>query len=333
MPAYRCLNKQCFCLGVYSLVPLRYEDRFSIMQWRNQQIYHLRQVRPLTEEDQQKYFDTVVAGLFDEPRPDQLLFSYLENGKCIGYGGLVHINWTDAHAEVSFLMETEREEKEFSLHWSNFLTMLREPAFAELHLHKLYTYAFDLRPHLYPVLESCGFVREATLREHCCFEGQYKDVVIHALLAYEFVDYTRCSREQALEVLALRNREEIRSLMVSTEPISEAAHLAFMERLKGDPDRRYYAVYRGGSLLGTWNLTREGEGVWERGIIAAPRWQGRGETACWERQLIASLPPEVKALGAKVKSDNARSLAYHRKMGFLEQTRDKDFVYFILPLK
>ncbi len=205
MPAYRCLNKQEFSRGAYSLVPLRYEDRFAIMRWRNQQIYHLRQSSPLTEEDQQHYFDQVVAGLFAQERPGQVLFSYLENGRCIGYGGLVHINWTDRHAEVSFVMETEREEKEFALHWTQYLELLREVAFSQLKLHKLFTYAFDLRPHLYPVLEACGFVREATLKEHCLFEGSYKDVVIHSLLAYEFVNFTDCTREQSLEVLSLRN--------------------------------------------------------------------------------------------------------------------------------
>ena len=69
MPAYRCLNKQEFSRGAYSLVPLRYEDRFAIMRWRNQQIYHLRQSSPLTKEDQQRYFDQVVAGLFAQERP------------------------------------------------------------------------------------------------------------------------------------------------------------------------------------------------------------------------------------------------------------------------
>ena len=54
-------------------------------------------------------------------------------------------------------------------------------AFGELGLHKIYTYAFDLRPHLYKVLEDNGFTREATLRDHCLFEGAYKDVVIHSL--------------------------------------------------------------------------------------------------------------------------------------------------------
>ena len=42
-----------------------------------------------------------------------VLFNYLHNGKCIGYGGLVHINWIDKNAEVSFIMDTELEENYF----------------------------------------------------------------------------------------------------------------------------------------------------------------------------------------------------------------------------
>ena len=80
MANYKCLKQQEYTLGNYSIVPLRYEDRFSIMKWRNEQIYHLRQARPLTEEDQQRYFDNVVAKLFDQSKPDQILFSYLEKG-------------------------------------------------------------------------------------------------------------------------------------------------------------------------------------------------------------------------------------------------------------
>ena len=63
MPQYKCLKQQEYTLGDYSIVPLRYEDRFFIMKWRNEQIYHLRQARPLTEEDQQRYFDNVVIVL------------------------------------------------------------------------------------------------------------------------------------------------------------------------------------------------------------------------------------------------------------------------------
>lgn len=331
MPAYAVLHKQEFHLGRYALVPLRREDRLSIMRWRNEQLYHLRQQRPLTQEDQDRYFDTVVAGLFEAQQPDQILFSYLEDGVCIGYGGLVHISWADSHAEVSFVMDTTREAAEFGLHWTNYLTMLRDVAFGQLHLHRLFTYAFDLRPHLYPVLEAAGFRKEAVLKDHCRFEGSFRDVVIHALLSYEIVNYTDCTPEQLREVLALRNRPEIRELMVTGEEISLEDHLAFVERLKGDPDRIYYAVYKEGRLLGTWNLTRGEDGVWDRGLIAAPEFQGSGETVRWDRQLLNALPPEVKAVSAKVKAGNARSLRYHRKLGFLEKGSDGTYIHFILP--
>ena len=181
MPSYICLQQQELHYGDYSIVPLRYEDRFSIMKWRNEQIYHLRQIRPLTEDDQQRYFDNVVSKLYDNPMPDQILFSYLENEVCIGYGGLVHINWIYKNAEISFIMDTSLEANHFAEHWNNYLTMLKNVAFDDLGLHKMFTYAFDLRPHLYPIFEAAGFKREATLREHCCYNGEYKDVIIHSI--------------------------------------------------------------------------------------------------------------------------------------------------------
>ena len=275
IPNYICLQHQEQHLGDYSIVPPRYEDRFSIMRWRNEQIYHLRQARPLTEDDQQRYFDNVVTKLYDNPKPDQILFSYLEKGVCIGYGGLVHINWIDRNGEISFIMDTQLEAEHFAEHWSNYLTMLKAVAFDDLDLHKIYTYAFDLRPHLYIMLEANGYKREATLKEHCLFNGEYKDVVLHSLWndRYEVINYVDCTKEQNLDILALRNRDGVRSWMVNPEVIAEENHFKFVESLKGNPNRLYYAVYKNGMLVGTYNLTNEGEGVWERGIIANPSTQ------------------------------------------------------------
>ena len=179
MRAYKSLKKQIFNLGEYAIVPIRYEDRLDIMQWRNEQIYHLRQNEPLTPEKQDKYFSTVVEELFLEEYPNQLLFSYLKGNKCIGYGGLVHINWIDKNAEISFIINTELESVEFDKHWTIYLRLIEQVAFEELNLHKLYIYAFDLRPHLYRAIEAKGYKKEAILKEHCLFQGKYIDVVIH----------------------------------------------------------------------------------------------------------------------------------------------------------
>ena len=334
MPKYICLQHQEQHLGDYSIVPLRYEDRFSIMKWRNEQIYHLRQARPLTEDDQQRYFDNVVSKLYDNPKPDQILFSYLEKGVCIGYGGLVHINWIDRNGEISFIMDTQLEAEHFAEHWSNYLTMLKAVAFDDLDLHKIYTYAFDLRPHLYTMLEANGYKREATLKEHCLFNGEYKDVVLHSLwnARYEVINYVDCTKEQNLDILALRNRDDVRSWMVNPEVIPEENHFKFVESLKVNPNRLYYAIYKNGVLVGTYNLTNEGDGVWERGIIANPSTQGTGQTEKWERQILSSLPSEIKAVSAKVKQDNLRSIKYHEKLGYKEQSRDNEYIYYILRL-
>ena len=179
---YVCLKNQIFTSGDFSLVPIRMEDRYDIMQWRNEQIYHLRQNKPLTKEDQDAYFEHVVTKLFDQEQPNQILFSFLKKGVCIGYGGLVHINWIDKNAEVSFIMNTELEQDYFSNHWTVFLQLIEQVAFKELQFHKLYTYAFDLRPHLYEIIENVGFVKEVRLKEHCFFNGEYKDVLIHGKL-------------------------------------------------------------------------------------------------------------------------------------------------------
>ena len=50
MNNYKVLFKQKFCFDDYSIVPIRHEDRFEIMTWRNEQIYHLRQEKLLTKE-------------------------------------------------------------------------------------------------------------------------------------------------------------------------------------------------------------------------------------------------------------------------------------------
>lgn len=180
---YKCLEINSFSEGAYTLVPIRYEDRMKIMKWRNEQIYHLRQNKPLTEEDQENYFQNVVSKLFEQEQPDQILFSYIKEGECIGYGGLVHINWVDRNAEISFIMATELEEHEFEFHWTTYLKLIEKVAFVELKLHKLYTYAFDLRPHLYQAVENAGYKKEATLKEHCLINNAYKDVIIHSKIA------------------------------------------------------------------------------------------------------------------------------------------------------
>jgi len=146
---------------------------------------------------------------------------------------------------------------------------------------------------------------------------------------YDIINYVDCTLEQQREILQLRNRDDVRVWMVNPEVITESDHLQFVERLKGNKNRLYLAIYQRGMLMGTLNLTYVEEGVWERGIIANPATQGTGETEKWERQITDSLPrPRFKYLTAKVKQTNPRSLRYHEKLGYVETHRDQENIYF-----
>ena len=76
---YKNINSDSFNNSIYSLVPIRDEDKYDIRDWRNNQIDILRQEIFLTLEQQEHYFKTVVDKLFDVEAPKQLLFSFLEN--------------------------------------------------------------------------------------------------------------------------------------------------------------------------------------------------------------------------------------------------------------
>lgn len=178
---YSCLNENIFQFNDYKIVPLRDEDKYPIMEWRNEQIEILRQNAPLTKQSQENYFKTVVEPLFSQENPSQVLFSFLLNDNLIGYGGIVHINWKDKHGEISFLLETQRNTIEiFSQDIARFLELIKVVAFQELAFRKIFTYAYDIRPYLYPVLEKSGFYEEARLKDHVLIDGKFKDVLIHS---------------------------------------------------------------------------------------------------------------------------------------------------------
>ena len=106
--------------------------------------------------------------------------SLIKNDLCIGYGGLVHMNWNDKNAEISFIMDTKLEKKYFSTNWKIFLKLIEKVAFIELNFHKIFTFAIDLRPNLFPVIEDVGYIKEAFLKEHYYWNNNFIDVIIHS---------------------------------------------------------------------------------------------------------------------------------------------------------
>jgi hypothetical protein len=87
------LKNQTYSLDDYTITPLRFQDITLIRKWRNSQIIVLRQKKPLTVKQQLSYFKTVIKKSFNSKKPEVILFSFILNKSCIGYGGFVHIDW------------------------------------------------------------------------------------------------------------------------------------------------------------------------------------------------------------------------------------------------
>lgn len=318
MSKYKVLVNQNFCQGDYTLVPIRMEDRHAIMQWRNEQLYHLRQNEPLTHEEQDYYFREVVSKLFGQEQPQQILFSYLQDGKCIGYGGLVHINWKDRHAEISFIMDTSLEEKHFEFHWTTFLTLIEQVAFEELALHKIFTYAFDLRPRLYTVLSKRCFVKEAQLNEHARFEGKYVDVLIHGKLNPELL-LRLTTLDDVETTFAWANDPAVRAFSYRQEPISKKDHNYWFEEKMRTENCIYFILEANKLAVGSIRFDIEEAQTAKINYLVAPHFTGKGYgTYIMEKgvHLLKNLRPGIKSVYGFVLKENAASVKIFKKLEY-----------------
>jgi len=158
-----------------------------IRAWRNAQLDVLRQSSPLTEADQRCYYENTIWPTLDHRQPHQILLSFFENDRLLGYGGLVHIAWPDRRAEVSFLLDPHgsMSEPQYGTLFTGFLSLMKVLAFTELGMHRLWTETYATRKNHVAVLEANGFQPEGRMRQHVQIGGAGVDSLIHGCLAHE----------------------------------------------------------------------------------------------------------------------------------------------------
>lgn len=184
MKTYRCLKKNIFIHDNWSLVPLREKDIMNIIKWRNAQMDVLRQQRIISPEQQISYYREKIHPCFLEDQPQQILFSYLENNICVGYGGLTNIDWFSKRVELSFLINpvVKESDEKYSILFSQFINLIFQVVFDDLEFNRIYTETYNIRPLHISTLEKNGFFCEGRLKEHVLIKGCYTDSLIHGYL-------------------------------------------------------------------------------------------------------------------------------------------------------
>lgn len=234
---YKILKVQSFEKAEYLLKPIRFEDRHKIMKWRNEQIKHLRQSKPLKRKEQDEYFNTVILRQFDQENPEQILFSFLKDDKCIGYGGLVHINWKQKKAEISFLIDTEIEKDHFKKFWLIFIGMIEKVAFNELDFNEIFTYSYEVRPNLYPILEQGGFIEKERILNAKLIENNPVDALIHIKRKNELTYRSVCHFDSQL-LFDWANSTRNKSL--NPDIITWKDHLKWFHQKMNDPKTKMF---------------------------------------------------------------------------------------------
>jgi RimJ/RimL family protein N-acetyltransferase len=177
---YKCLSQRIFQKGQYWIQPIRFETHLEIMKWRNDQIKFLRQEAPLTEADQLKYFSLIIKKLYEVDEPGQLLFNFYQGQELIGYGGLVHIDWKNLNAEISFILDSAKNTQDSYLEKFSFFLQLIEKASRKLNLHKIFTYGYNIVEYRFKPLEELDYLLEANLIDHNYINDKLYDVRIYS---------------------------------------------------------------------------------------------------------------------------------------------------------
>jgi len=188
LSGYQLLDGFYETIGEYAISSIKLEDAESIRIWRNQQISALRQSNILSKEEQNSYFNKVIEPSFSDKEPKQILMRYTLKSDLIGYGGLVHLNWTDLKGEVSFLLDTNRtkDTKQYSIECEVFLDLIKRCAFQKLGLNKISTYAYSHRENHVQSIENAGFTREGVLRQDTIVDGNWVNAILSSCLRSEF---------------------------------------------------------------------------------------------------------------------------------------------------
>ncbi len=155
--------------------------------------------------------------------------------------------------------------------------------------------------------------------------------LLEAFRALEFriVNYTDMTEEESRMVWQIRNLPEIRKCMTQQDPFPFESHLSFVESLKCNETKLYYAIFIGNELLGSYDFIniKNGDSA-EHGLYINPTFHGKG----YGRTIEYIMDEYIKSKGirhilAEVLKCNNISYNYHLKVGYEVYKEDENYYY------
>lgn len=160
---------------IVKLRAIEKRDLPQLRDWRNDDRlrYSCREYRLLSMTNQRDWLDHISRSREVE------MFGIVHLAKLVGVCGLCNINWVNRTAEISLFIAPDSWSRDVA---AQALELLRQKAFGELNLHRLWVEVYEFHAAKIALLEEGGYVLEGRLREHTFKLGRYHDSVIYGLL-------------------------------------------------------------------------------------------------------------------------------------------------------
>ena len=147
-------------------------------------------------------------------------------------------------------------------------------------------------------------------------------------LAWRVVDYRDLTETESHIIWEQRNEEHIRKWMKNDQPIPWANHCVFIENLKTNDTKRYYAFFLGDTFMASYDIVGIHDAEAECGLYLNADYEGRGLAS----MVQTVMEQKAKAIGihllrSEVLPTNAASLRFFTRNGFVEIKRDREMVY------
>jgi RimJ/RimL family protein N-acetyltransferase len=234
----------------------------------------------------------------------------------MGYGGLVHINYEKSSAELSFIMNTELEAEEFRFHWTNYLQLIEEIAFTTLKLNRIFTYAYNLRPHLYPILEDRGFLRERLIPNALIADGKSIPAIIHSKWNAQLRKATLLDTDLTFQ---WAQDPTVRRYAFTQNEITKEGHEAWFKNKLADPLSEYFILETTeGNPLGSFRIDYNSpSSIGLISYLIAPEFHGKGwGIAMLVLGEVAARQISLSGLIGEVIPENSSSCAIFVKLGY-----------------
>ena len=274
----------------------------------------------LSKSDQINYFKNVIEPLFSKELPEQVIFSFLKNDLLVGYGGLVHINWEEKSAEISFLTETRRSKisEKFISDWSIYLGLIKRVANEYLNFKSIFTYAYDIRPALYVALEKCGFKETTRVKNGIDIGGILKDIVIHTF-TFKPLNMRLATKEDVDKYFDWANDATVRHFSFQSNTIIYEDHVQwFKSKIENKNFTFYLFETDNKEAVGQVRLQRQKDEV-IIGISIDSKFRGFGFGAKMLRMACSNFSRNNDdiAITAYIKIENVASKTIFERAGFV----------------